>query len=375
MFSVQIDTARSWRGGQNQVLLTARGLHTRGHRVLVVAHPEGELRKRLDSGIEVLPLALRNEIDFFAAWQLARKIRELQPDIVHAHDPHGVAMAAIALAIGSGAHRPFLVAARRVDFPLKPNLFSRWKYRQVDQFVAASDAIRTILLRNGVPPERVATVHEGIDIGQVTRTAAIDARKEFSFPSDSTIVGNIAALVPHKGQKYFVEAAALVAKEMPNARFVILGEGELRSSLESQIRQFKLERTILLGGFRPDVLALLKGFDLLVMSSVTEGLGTSLLDAMAAEIPIVATTAGGIPEVVQDGETGLLVPPQNGRALAEAILTLLKDADRRRQLATAGLARVQQKFSVDRMVDDTLAEYEKLVAKAPSREENPPGSL
>ncbi|HEX7485020.1 MAG TPA: glycosyltransferase, partial [Vicinamibacterales bacterium] len=338
MFSLQIDTARSWRGGQNQVLLTARGLRARGHRVVVVAHPDGELRKRLPADMEVVPLAPRNEVDLPAAWRLARVLRDLQPEVIHAHDPHGVAVAATALSIASLSRRPALIAARRVDFHIKSNSFSRWKYRQVDRFVTASDAIRAMLIEDGVPPDRTVTVHEGIDVDRIVAAEPLNVREEYWFPPHSLIVGNIAALVPHKGQKYLVDAAAIVVREMPEARFLVLGEGELRTSLEQQIKHLHLAQHVVLAGFRADVLAVLKGLDLFVMSSVTEGLGTSLLDAMAADRAVVATRAGGIPEVVVDGETGLLVPPRDARALAAAILELLRDGTRRRQLADAGFA-------------------------------------
>ena len=141
MFSLHIDTARTWRGGQNQVLLTVNGLRAIGHRAALVAHPDGELRRRASEGLELVPLAPRAEVDLSAAWRLARVIKRLQPDIVHAHDAHGVAMASLALSLAPttrGERLPPLVAARRVDFHLRGNSFSRWKHRQVDCFLAAS---------------------------------------------------------------------------------------------------------------------------------------------------------------------------------------------------------------------------------------------
>jgi glycosyltransferase involved in cell wall biosynthesis len=153
---------------------------------------------------------------------------------------------------------------------------------------------------------------------------------------------------------------------MPEARFLILGEGELRAALEQQIRHLHLAQHVVLAGFRTDVLGVLKGLDLFAMSSVTEGLGTSLLDAMAAGRPIVATTAGGIPEVVADGETGVLVPPRDSRALAAATLDLLRHEERRRRMAAAGLERVRAHFSVDRMVEETLAVYARLAGTSPA---------
>src|SRR5437762_3959948 len=304
MFSLHIDTARTWRGGQNQVLLTVNGLRSIGHRAALVAHPDGELRRRAAEGLELIPIAPRTEMDLSAAWKFSRLIKRLQPDVIHAHDPHGVAMAALALSIGSAAAKggptPALVAARRVDFHLKGNSFSRWKYRQVDCFVAASEAIRQMLVADGVPADRAVTVHEGIDLEHVRAAPAVNVHEAFWLPHHAPVVGNVAALVPHKGQRHLIDAARLVVQEMPDARFVILGEGELREQLERQIRDHHLEKHVLLPGFRADVLGCIKGFDLFAMSSVTEGLGTSLLDAMACSRPIVATRAGGIPEIVVD---------------------------------------------------------------------------
>jgi L-malate glycosyltransferase len=151
-----------------------------------------------------------------------------------------------------------------------------------------------------------------------------------------------------------------VLPQVPDARFVIAGEGELRPALERQIKEHHLEKHVLLAGFRPDVLSLHKGFDIFVMSSITEGLGTSLLDAMACGKPIVATRAGGIPEVVVDGETGILVAPRDDRGLASAIVTLLKDESLRRRMGEAGLARVRAHFSAERMVQDTLRVYRRV---------------
>src|SRR5882672_1360774 len=326
MFSLHIDTARTWRGGQNQVLLTVNGLREIGQRAALVAHPDGELRKRAAEGLELVPLAPKSEMDFTAAWRLNRVIRRLRPDVIHAHDAHGVAMAGLALSLGAGASKdaePPLVVSRRVDFHLRGNSFSRWKHRQVDCFIAASEAIRQMLLADGVPADHTVTVHDGIDVDRVVLAPPVNVHEAFWLPHQAPVVGNVAALVPHKGQRHLVEAAHLVVRQVPDARFVILGEGELRESLERQVREHHLEKHVLLPGFRTDVLGCIKGFDLFVLSSVTEGLGTSLLDAMACSRAIVATRAGGIPEIVEDGTTGVLVETRDHAAMARAIVTLL----------------------------------------------------
>jgi glycosyltransferase involved in cell wall biosynthesis len=368
MFSLHIDTARTWRGGQNQVLVTVLALRALGHRTMVVAHPAGELRQRAREGLDLMPLAPKTEMDLGAAWRLSRLIKQLTPEIIHAHDPHGVAMAALALSMSTQPRKPPLVASRRVDFHLRGSALSRWKYRQVDLFICASEAIRQMLIGDGISASRAVTVHEGIDLERVAAAPPAKLHEELWLPHHAPVVGNVAALVPHKGQRHLVDAAHLVVQQVPDARFVIAGEGELRSALERQIREHHLEKHVLLAGFRPDVLSLHKAFDIFVMSSVSEGLGTSLLDAMACGKPVVATAAGGIPEVVVDGETGFLVAPRDDHALAGAIVRLLKDAGLRQRMGAAGAAHARRRFSAERMVQETLRVY-KRVAMHPHREE------
>ena len=218
-------------------------------------------------------------------------------------------------------------------------------------------------------------MHEGIDVERVAATPPVNVHEAFFLPHGAPVVGNVAALVPHKGQRHLVEAARLVVREMPDARFVILGEGELREQLEKQVHEHHLEKHVWLPGFRTDVLGCIKGFDLFVMSSVTEGLGTSLLDAMACGRPIVATRAGGIPEIVEDGVNGLLVPVRDHHALADAIVRTLKDAALRQRMGEAGFARVNDRFTVERMVAETAGVYARVAGRPHvAGIESPPGA-
>jgi glycosyltransferase involved in cell wall biosynthesis len=360
VISLHIDTATTWRGGQNQVLQLVMGLEGLGHPAVLVAHESGELKRRAAEGLRLEGLSPRSEFDVQAAWRLSRTLARAKPDVVHAHDPMAVSLAAMAWRMGPRRARdPLFVAARRVDFHLKHHAFSRWKYGQVDVFIAASRLIASVLASDGVPPDRIECVHDGVNVGAIDAHPAVDVHAAFGLPHGSPVVGNVAALAPHKGQKHLVAAAALVVRQMPDVRFLIVGDGELREALERQVRDLGLERHVRLTGFRADAIGIIKSLDLFVLSSVTEGLGSAALEAMACGRAVVATRAGGIPEAVADGVTGLLVPPQDESALAGAVLELLRDPDRRAALGAAGRTHVERDFSVERMVQDTLGVYER----------------
>ncbi|HKE82638.1 MAG TPA: glycosyltransferase [Vicinamibacterales bacterium] len=364
MFSLHIDTARTWRGGQGQVMHTVMGLRALRHRTALVAHPEGELFRRMREGTDLIPLAPRNEIDLTAAWRLSRVLKQLRPDVVHAHDPHGVAMAATALSIISLSPSPLLVASRRIEFRIAHNSFSRWKYDRVDCFIAISEAVRERLIADGIHRDKTTVVHEGVDVERIARLPAAHVHSAFFLPTHAPIVGNIGALVAQKGQHHLIDAAAIVVRSIPDVRFVVLGEGELRTPLEEQIKRKHLERHVFLAGFRPDALELLKGFDLFALSSLHEGLCTSLVDAMAASKAAVATAVGGVPEVLDDGVTGYLVAARDHDAMAARIIELLKNEPLRTRMGQVGLLRARERFTVERMVSGTMEVYQSLRAPA-----------
>jgi glycosyltransferase involved in cell wall biosynthesis len=362
LFSLHIDTAQTWRGGQSQVRYTVLGLRAAGHRAALVADPQGELFRRMSEGLDLIPLATRSEIDLAAAWRLSRVLKQLRPDVVHAHDPRGVAMAATALSIAAPQPRPALVASRRIEYPVARNSFSSWKYSQVDGFLAISRAVRDRLAADRIPASKIVIVHEGVDVERIVSLPSGNLHAALFLPTHSPIVGTIGALVAQKAHHTLIEAAAIVIKRVSDARFVILGEGELRPQLEKQIKHLHLERHVFLAGFRADVLELLKDVDVFALSSTHEGMCTSLVDAMAAEKPAVATAVGGVPEVVADGETGYLVPSRDAEALAARLAQLLKDQGLRKRMGSAGLERARRLFTVERMVQETAAAYERLAA-------------
>jgi glycosyltransferase involved in cell wall biosynthesis len=360
VFSVHIDSGRGWRGGQSQVFNTVTGLRAAGHRAALIAHPAGELFRRMREGHDLLPLAPKSDVDLAAAWNLSRLLKRLRPDVVHAHDPHAVSMAATALSI-IGKDRPRLVAARRAEFRIAMNSFSRWKYAQVDRFIATCDAVRSRLVGDGINRERIVIVHDGVDVDHIARLPPANVHAAFYLPAGSPVVGNVAALALHKGHQHLFDAAALVVREVPDARFVIVGDGDQRSTLERHIRDAHLERHIFLAGFRADVIELIRSFDVFATSPLHEGMCLPLVDAMAAGKAAVATRAGGIPEVMAEGETGFLVEPRDHHALAARIVTLLEDEPLRRRMGAAARRRARSQFAVEKMVNGIVEIYEALM--------------
>ena len=360
MFSLHIDTALGWRGGQSLVLHTVLGLRALGQRAALVAHPDGDLLRRLREGHDLVPLAPRGEVDLSAAWRLSRVLKQLAPNIVHAYDPHAVAMASTALSIAAPSPKPPLVTSVRTATHLAHNSFARWKYSQIDCFVANSTFVRDRLIADGVPPEKTTIVNQGVDVERIVQMSAPSVHAAFYLPTHAPVVGNVAALSPDKGHHHLIDAAQVVVREVPDARFVIVGDGELRESLEKHVRDRHLERHVFLAGFRADALDLTKAFDVFAASPIAGGLCTALIEAMAASKSAVATAVGAIPEVIVDGETGFLVTPRDHATMATKLILLLKDSALRDRMGAAALARARARFAVGRMVKETAAVYERL---------------
>ena len=187
---------------------------------------------------------------------------------------------------------------------------------------------------------------------------------EFKLKPAEPVVINVAHLAGHKGQKYLVRAIPHVLKEIPNVRFFIIGQGELMSELQALSASLGINQALTFTGFRNDVGAFYKIADLFVMSSVQEGLGTAILDALALGKPVVAANSGGIPEIINDGETGRLVEAGDSQALAKGIIEMLTHTDQAQAMAERGQAVVKEQFSIEAMVENNLAVYHQLLSPA-----------
>ncbi len=355
-----IDAGREWRGGQRQALILARELQKEGYPVHLVAQPESPLHhKAVETGLEVFPLRMKSEVDLWAVFRLSREMKRRKCLLAHFHDAHG-------LAIGAAAARragvPLRFISRRVDFPLKQNSFSLRKYtRNVDAIIAISEGVRKVLLDCGIPSSLIYVIPSGIDFSPFEEVASRDfLRREFSFAPDDYLVGIVAALEDHKGHTYLIQASRILRERAPKIKIIVVGTGSLRLELDQQAHQLGVDDIVFFLGFREDVPQILGSLDLFVLSSYLEGMGSSLLDAMASRLPVVATQVGGIPDVVSHQETGLLVPPRDPVALAEAILTLYHDRNLASRLGDKGYEVVHQKFSTEAMAGQIIDLYKTL---------------
>jgi glycosyltransferase involved in cell wall biosynthesis len=348
---LHVDTAAGWRGGQNQVLLTAAGMAQRGLRTALACRRRGALIARAEAaGLAVHGIGFRGDLWPPAVIGLARLLRRERFRVLVLHDPHAVSAALVAARLAGP--RP-LLAVRRVDFPLASPL-SRRKYAACDRVVVVSRAIGRVVEEGGVPAARLRLVYEGVP-DRSPAAGGDDALAELGIPKGAPVVGNVAALTGHKDHATLVDAMALLRRRRPETRLVIAGEGPLRGALEAQVRERGLGGGVVFAGFRRDLDRLMPAFSLFCLSSHLEGLGTSLLDAMAFGLPVVATAAGGIPEAVLDGVTGRLVPPREPEALASALAEVLADEECRRAYGAAGRRFFLERFTADRMVEGLLA--------------------
>jgi len=363
---LHINSARTWRGGEQQTLWLCRGLQHRGHRVLLACPPASPLMERArQAGLVVCPVKMRGEWDLQAARELTGIIARERITLIHFHTAHAHTLGLLA-ARRAGAPLRFLT--RRVDFHIHGHLLNRWKYGPaLTAILAISEGIRRVLLEDGLAPQRVITVPSGIDLDRLREAGDPEPlRRELGVPREALVVGMVAALAPHKDHRTFLKAAAAVKKVLPGVRFLIVGEGQLEAELRELSESLGLSREVIFTGFREDVLELTGMFDIFVLSSYLEGMGTSLLDAMGLGRPIVATRAGGIPEIVREGQNGLLVPARQPEQLAEAIVKLGKDEDLRRRMGALGKELVKD-FSVRRTVERTEAVYGRFAAPETSR--------
>jgi L-malate glycosyltransferase len=372
VLTLHIDTERTWRGGEQQVLYLLEGLRSYGVPSVLLAQPNSPLFERARAaGVDVRELRVRGEADLESGWRIARLVEDESFDLVHCHTSHAHSIALAARVIAKRRDAPKIVVARRVDFSIFRHSFLHLngiKYRRCDRIVAVSQRVKDVLTSDGIAPEIVSIVRDGIDVERISRAPdrTAELRARYGIGDGQPLILNVAHMAHHKGQCHLVDAMPAILAERPDARTVVVGHGELRESLEARARGLGLGSRLVFAGFQPpdEIPSFLKAADVFAFPSVEEGLGSSLLDAMAAGVPIVASRAGGIPEIIRDDETGVLVEPGDPGALARGILRLLNDRAAARRIASAATCYVRTQGTKERMVEETAVIYRRTLASA-----------
>ena len=346
---LHVDSGRSWRGGQRQVFLLATGLRDLGYRTLVVAPAGSPLIRRAErAGLPTYRLTLRGEWDLRSARELRAVAREWRANVVHAHDARSHSIVRLALL---GKRKTRIVVTRRVAFRPKQ---VRLKYRYgIDAFIAISNAVRQVMVRAGVPGDRIEVVYSGLPAPQVKRPR--DWRRERGWPVTTVVCGIVGAMTQEKG----LDLVGGVARRLPGevfrrTRLVLLGGKGKGGTSISGVEGFD-------AGFVEEIHDAVAGLDVLWHPARSEGLGTSVIDAMALGIPPIAFAVGGLPEVIEDGKSGRLVPPGDVQGFAQAAAELITNEPLRARLGEGARLRAKE-FDAKRMIERTAEVYQRVTA-------------
>ena len=352
---LHVDPERNWGGGEAQVFGLLSYLAAQGHRNDLLTHPEGRLfnaARVLTVGL--LPLVVRNDLDLRAIPKLRRQIAAASYDVIHLHTKRAHALS-FWLPRGDPSLR--YVVTRRMDYAEKKNWRTRCLYNhRVDGVIAISQTIVELLVDAGVERRKIRLIHSGID---PSRFAAALLPRESG--NEIVTLGCLAVLEERKGIEFLLQAAARLQSQGARLNWLIGGDGSQRDALESKARALGLDDRVKFLGYVAKPEDFLSRIDIFVMPSLFEGLGVAALEAMAAGKPVVATRVGGLAESVLDGQTGILVAPRDGRALADAIARLTGDPSMAQRMGLQGRQRALEHFTLTQMAAQNEAYYYELL--------------
>ncbi|MFP4522313.1 MAG: glycosyltransferase [Fibrobacterota bacterium] len=360
---LHIDTESGWRGGEQQVYNLIKGLGNFKVEQYAAGVKDKEFLGRISGMVkETLPLPRCGELSLSAFLKIARFSKKNRIDIIHSHTAkaHGQALGSL---LFNGT--PVIAAHRRVDFRIPDNVLKRFKYNfsKTGAVIAISKAIKNILESSGVNKEKLRLIYSSVDpdrFWQPSEKAASEIRNEFEIPDNVPVIGNTAAFAPHKDHATLLKAASMLHEAGVDFRLLLPGDGKLLGDTKKLCRSLGISGKVLFPGFRKDLKGFFSLFDIFVNSSSEEGLGTSVIDALAAGLPVAATSAGGVPEILDGGKYGLLSPPKDPHGLYLSLNTLIEDPGKR----DAFSARARQRalfFNIDSMAEKTFSVYKEIL--------------
>lgn len=347
---IHIDCEKDFRGGQQQALYLHKGMLDRGIKTHLFCREKGKFCDIL-TDVNHTELPLKNEIDIFSANKIAKFAKNNNYNIIISHSSHALSIGLLAAMLYTKLK---VIAIRRVDFNLSNNYLSRKKYnsKHLKKIVCISDAIKEIMLNNNINENKLTVIKSGIDLYRLKGGNSQKIKDELCL-RDNFIIGTIASFADHKDYPNLLNAISLVVKKYKKVKFLLVGDGELKEKCEDMADNLNILRYIHFLGYREDIADIINTFDLFVMPSKMEGLGTSVLDAMSVGLPVVSTDAGGITEAVLNGNNGIVVQKQNPEQLSYAILKLINDKDLRTDYSHNSLELVK-KFDINITIDKYL---------------------
>jgi glycosyltransferase involved in cell wall biosynthesis/peptidoglycan/xylan/chitin deacetylase (PgdA/CDA1 family) len=350
-------------GGEKVLLDLTRGLIERGHHLFVACPSHGPLTEVLKSeDVNVFVVPMRKTYDIVAIYRLYRILKKYRIDVIHSHGllvnilsriasylantPVSISTAHIPLNLKSGKQAQNVLEKLMIPYYLVlDNLTSLFNQK----IIAVSHAVKSDLMEQGIKPGKMVVVQNGIDPNLMTGKK--DNNDKELEDSENTIVGTITRLSPQKDLKTLLRMANLVIKQIPNVKFIVVGDGEQREELQNMVESLGLHNHVRLLGYREDSRDILKSFDIFALSSLWEGLPIVILEAMAVEKPVIATAVDGVKEVVEHGKSGLLVDPQRPDLLAESVIQLINNPNQAKAMGRKGRKRLERFFSIDRVIN------------------------
>lgn len=357
---IHVDSGLHWRGSQHQIIYSMEGQADRGHDTMLACPPGVPLAKRAaELRFPVVEVPMWGEFDLVAIVKLASAFRRLEPQVVHLQSSQAHVLGGAAARI---AKVPAVILSRRLDNPIRGRL-SRWKYRHLyDWVISVSDGVKDMLVDAGIRPDLISTIHSSVPDSLWQYDGDGDRiRDEFRLDSSNRIITTMAHIERRKGIDTLIDAMPMIIQQVPQARVLVVGSGSYRPMIQQRVAAMRLGDNILLPGARTDVPDILAASDVVVCPSYLEGCSNSLLEAMAAGKPVIGTKVGGTPEIIEHWVNGLLVPPKDPEALAWATVRVITDQSLAADFGKAGRRIVRENFSVDRMVDETLQIYSRVL--------------
>jgi glycosyltransferase involved in cell wall biosynthesis len=354
-----VDLEMAWRGGQNQALLLLKGLYERGHAPELVAAERSQLGNRAEKAGISVHFVSRGMFRLAAAAKIRKLLEAGRIELVHANEAHAVSAAWLA---GVQRQVPFLIS-RRVGYPIGKSWMARARYRAANCILANSAWVAEQAADSGAPKEKLRVVYEGTEIPERFSPGQREqARRRWGLAKETPLIGCVGVLLPDKGQEWLIRALPELRQDFPDIRLLLAGDGPCRDDLKELAKDLDLGDAVIFAGFVQDVESVYQALDVFLLPSFFEAFNNSLLAAMAYEIPSLAFRRGALGEIIEDGQSGLLVSGPDTVEISRATRRLLHDREFAKKLGEAGRKRVAENFSADRMVESTLGIYAEILA-------------